>query len=280
MGRFSPFSMELLYPEPYDTYSACRSADLTQVSDVRGNLPSWKQPHQFLMLEAPALDQLSLSRESCPLGIQDCPVATEIRQLKAEIKALEELSETDPLTGLFNYRHLIMALDREMERTRRTRLPTGLIMIDLDHFKKINDHYGHQSGNDALKWAANVWRGTLRRVDTICRYGGEEFTVILPGVRLSQAIRAAERLRSAIESSPVDLEGEQVVVTASFGVDVYTNKDNLSVEDFIKRSDRYLQEAKAKGRNRVCYEESKAGHTPSEVTGEERAALFITRWPG
>jgi diguanylate cyclase (GGDEF)-like protein len=229
------------------------------------------------MQEPPALDRLSSSIESCPLGIQDCPVAAGFQRLKEECEALADLSEKDPLTGLFNYRHLITALDLEMERTRRTRLPTGLIMIDLDHFKRVNDTYGHQSGNDALRWAADVWRNSLRRMDIACRYGGEEFAVILPGIRLPQAIFAAERLRKALESSPVELEGEQVLLTASFGVDTYGIRDDRSVEGFIKRADRFLQDAKVKGRNRVCYEESKMERPESEVKDEERAALLLKR---
>ena len=224
------------------------------------------------------MGQSSHSNESCPLGAHECPFFAEIERLKQECRALAELSQTDPLTGLFNYRYLIAALEREMERTRRTGLPTGLIMIDMDYFKSINDTYGHQAGNEALKWAGKVWRSTVRRFDIPCRYGGEEFAIVLPGIRLPQAVLTAERLRSILASSPVAFDGREIKLTASFGVDIFNLKERLTPDDFIKRADGYLREAKAQGRNRVCYEEVKTTTVPSEVTGEERAALFITRW--
>ena len=99
------------------------------------------------------MDQLYDARKSCPLGVQECPVAAEVERLRSECEVLMQQSQTDPLTGLFNFRYLMMVLEREMERTRRTGLPIGLIMVDLDHFKKVNDTYGHQAGNEALQCA-------------------------------------------------------------------------------------------------------------------------------
>ncbi len=225
------------------------------------------------------MDQGRSSGESCPLGAERCPYIAEIERLREECRALAELSQTDPLTGLYNFRYFIAALEKEMERTRRTGLPTGLIMIDLDRFKSVNDTYGHQAGNRVLTWAGKVWKDNLRRIDIPCRYGGEEFAIILPGIRLGQAVAAAERLRASLSAVPVLLDGHSVTVTASFGVDVYGAKENLPADDFIKKADRFLRDAKAKGRNCVCYEESKLAHVPSQVTREERAALFIGRWP-
>jgi len=230
------------------------------------------------MLEGSELDQQSGSNESCPLGAHNCWIFSEVERLRQECRTLKEISQTDPLTGLFNYRYLIAALDREMERTRRTGLSTGLIMIDLDHFKKINDTYGHESGNEAIQWAGNIWRKNLRRFDIPCRYGGEEFAVVLPGIRLSQAIRTAERLRSNLTVSPANLDGQEVSLTASFGVDIFNVRETLNIEDFIKRADRYLRDAKRKGRNRVCHKDVKASKDSSGVSGEERDALFATRW--
>ena len=122
-------------------------------------------------------------------------------------------------------------------------------------------------------------RNNLRRIDIPCRYGGEEFAIVLPGVRLSQALVAAERLRSVLANTPAVIDGRDVSLTASFGVEVFRAQDNLSAYDLIKRADDFLREAKAKGRNRVCYEEDKVAGAPTEVTKEERAALFIGRWP-
>jgi len=210
----------------------------------------------------------------CPFGAEDCPLCAEVQRLQSECERLRELSHTDPLTGLFNRRYLMAALDQERERTRRTGLPTSLIMIDLDHFKRINDTYGHQAGDEALKWTSQVWRKTLRRIDILCRYGGEEFAVILPGTRLTAAVRAAKRLQTALEKSPVTLLGRSVALTASFGVDTYLHTEELTSRAFIKRTDRYLLEAKIKGRNQVCCRKPEKARQTMEVTVDERAALY------
>ena len=207
-------------------------------------------------------------------------MAAEVAHLRSECERLSNLLQTDPLTQLYNIQYLRKCLAREMERTRRTGLPTGLIMIDLDHFKRINDTYGHQAGNQALLRASNIWKDNIRLVDIACRYGGEEFTLVLPGTSLAQAIRTAERLRYTLAASVVTLEGEEVRLTASFGVDVFKARDTLSVDDFLKRADECLLEAKRRGRNRVFYPESMMTTAPpTEVTTEERASLFVTRWP-
>ena len=225
------------------------------------------------------MDQLLNLPERCPLDSQECPVFDEVLRLREECKQLRELTQIDTLTGLFNLRYLLKALEGEMERTRRTGLTTGLIMSDLDHFKRINDIHGHECGNKALQWLSSIWRENLRRIDMACRYGGEEFVIILPGTRLPQAIHAAERLRLALENSPIKLNGKRVRLTASFGVDSYRGRKKLSVEKFIKRADRFLLEAKTKGRNRVCYDEDKITVAMEGLTHEEREALFATRRP-
>jgi len=225
------------------------------------------------------LDQLLDLQGKCPSTNQECPVFDEVRRLREECKRLQELTQVDTLTGLFNFRYLMVALEGEMERTRRTDLSTGLIMSDLDHFKRINDTHGHECGNEALQWIGKIWHEKLRRIDMACRYGGEEFVVILPGTRLPQAIRAAERLRFALENSPVKLNGKLVRLTASFGVDAYRGRKKLTVETFIKQADHFLLEAKARGRNRVCYDENKLTEAVEGLTLDEREALFATRRP-
>ena len=216
----------------------------------------------------------------CPAERDECPVAAEVIHLRQECERLSTLLQTDPLTQLYNIQHLRKSLEREMERTRRTGLPTGLIMIDLDHFKRINDTYGHQAGNEVLLWASNIWRENIRLMDIPCRYGGEEFTLILPGTSLAQAIRTAERLRYTLAASVIVIDGKEVRVTASFGVSVFKARDALTADDFLKSTDECLLEAKRRGRNRVFYPESTmTTSAPTEVTVEERASLFITRWP-
>jgi diguanylate cyclase (GGDEF)-like protein len=210
----------------------------------------------------------------CPFGAEDCSIWAEAQRLQEECERLRELSHTDPLTGLFNRRYMKAALDQEMERTRRSGLPTSLIMIDLDYFKRVNDTYGHQAGDEALRWASQVWRQNLRRIDIPCRYGGEEFAIILPGTRLQAALRAAKRLQAALLNSPVPLPGREVRLTASFGVDTFTAREELTVRGFVKRADHYLLEAKVKGRNLICSQKPEAAKRTPEVTMDERTALF------
>lgn len=216
---------------------------------------------------------------TCPAGIDACPITEEAKRLKEQCDQLSELSQIDSLTGLFNYYYLMQALELELERTRRTAMPTGLIMLDMDHFKFVNDHYGHQAGNEALRWISRILRTHIRLIDIPCRYGGEEFTLILPGTTLPHSVRTAERLRRTLEEHPIRLNGAEVMLTASFGVDVFKSGQTLTPNAFIERTDRYLLKAKAQGRNCVCYEENVPAAAPAGVTTAERASLFVTRWP-
>lgn len=213
------------------------------------------------------------------MGKVDCSIIEQMRDLRHQVEQLAKLSQTDPLTGLYNYRYMLAALNREMERTRRTRLTTALIMIDLDHFKIVNDTHGHQAGNQALQWCTSLWLEAVRQIDVLCRYGGEEFSVILPATKLAQAVRVAERLREKLEQAPIQLNSGRLHLTASFGVDVYRASDDLSAEAFVEKTDRFLLEAKGMGRNRVCFEKSKVAKPATEVTTDERIAFFATRWP-
>jgi diguanylate cyclase (GGDEF)-like protein len=221
-----------------------------------------------------SLEQKANPIGQCPEKVADCPLLEELLLLREECKRLQALSQTDTLTGLFNFRYFLAALETEMERTRRTGLSTSLIMIDLDHFKRVNDTYGHEAGNLALQWATKVFQNATRKIDILCRYGGEEFAIILPGTRLPQSMRTAERLRLAMEQANLELEGDRVALTASFGVYTYKGREDLTVEGFVKRADSFLLEAKARGRNRVCCEETQLEVGVTEITAQEREALL------
>jgi diguanylate cyclase (GGDEF)-like protein len=225
------------------------------------------------------LEELLHLETNCPLADRECPYGTEIRRLKEECQRLQELSRIDSLTGFFNFRYLLEALESEMERTRRTSLPTGLIMIDLDHFKRINDKYGHDSGNKALQWCSKLWRNNIRRIDIPCRYGGEEFVIILPGTPLTKAVHTAQRLRAILSRSTLVLGGDDLTLTASFGVDAYRGIADLSPEVFLKRADKHLLKSKANGRNCVSFEKSRLAPEKTELTPEEREALVAGRRP-
>jgi diguanylate cyclase (GGDEF)-like protein len=222
----------------------------------------------------------------CPAGLEVCPVLPELQRLQEEYRRLQEecqrlhkLSQTDPLTGLYNRRYLMTSLDQEMERTRRTGLPTSLIMLDLDHFKRLNDTYGHQFGDAVLCRVAALLRDNLRKLDIPCRYGGEEFAVILPGSRLPQAVRLAVRLKDTLASSWQEPRGGNGVLTASFGVDTFTGRQDLTSKALLQQADRWLFLAKARGRNTVCHPDSPRLDPEIGLTREEHQALFSRDHP-
>jgi two-component system cell cycle response regulator len=210
----------------------------------------------------------------CPVGESQCPVIDRVKRLSLQAGELEAQVRTDPLTGLYNMRHLAEALDNEMERTRRSFQPTALIMLDLDHFKKVNDTYGHEVGNLVLKQTARQINTHLRKLDQGCRYGGEEFALILPNTRLEKAIEVAERLRQLREAEPVELpDGQTFSVTASLGVSMFSGGEFLTRQEFIADADRYLYQAKNAGRNRVMAPKRKRA-VDTEVTLDEKRALL------
>ena len=218
-----------------------------------------------------------MKNSNCPHDHLDCPLPADLERLQAERETLRNLVSVDELTGFFNFRFLKSALEGEMERTRRTGLPTGLIMVDLDDFKQVNDTYGHENGNLALQAATRIWKAQIRKIDIPCRYGGEEFVIILPNTRIHDAIRAAERLRKELAAAPLVLDTDSIQLTASFGVDAYQAGEDLAVEAFIHRVDMFVLDAKSEGRNRVCYDRRKVVRPATEVTPEERDSLFTKR---
>lgn len=210
----------------------------------------------------------------CPVGEVDCLVIDEVLELRTHNDELRKLVRTDTLTGLFNFRHFTGALEQEMERSRRNLLPTGLVFVDLDFFKKVNDTWGHEVGNVALMQTAELMFAFTRKIDIPCRYGGEEFAIILPSTDLSTSVQVAERLREAIEAKPL-INGEHTIkITASLGVDIYKGYEGESPQEFIKRADSYLYQAKNEGRNRVCAAHYESSDALTQVSHEEKDALF------
>lgn len=171
------------------------------------------------------------------------------------VAGLRRLSRHDGLTGLLNRRAIEEALDAQMQRSQRSGEAFTLMMLDLDHFKHINDRHGHAMGDHALKHAAAFLRGELRDVDVLGRYGGEEFLFLLPGLRLAQAHAVAERLRERLAARPLLHAGVAVPLAVSIGVaeSVGPQTDPRSV---LARADAALYRAKACGRNRVVLDEA------------------------
>lgn len=193
----------------------------------------------------------------CPVGESHCRVIDEVAELREEVSQLAEQVRTDPLTGLYNFRHLRQVLELEMERTRRSGQPTALLMVDLDYFKQVNDRWGHEAGNCALVSTASILRHMTRRLDIPCRYGGEEFAVVLPSTDMLTAIQVAERIRESVAAKPVIVGNVDISLTASLGVEVHYASPHISQEEspeqFIARADQCLYRAKQEGRNRVSH---------------------------
>jgi len=165
---------------------------------------------------------------------------------------LAELSNTDQLTGLKNRRFLDAALEHEFERCRRYRHPLTVLLLDIDHFKKVNDTHGHQAGDACLKQVAErINRCGLRSTDKVARYGGEEFCLVLPETDREGAMTVAERIRVAVETQPMILDDVVLTVTVSIGVYVAIPGEAESVSSCLHNADEALYRSKENGRNRV-----------------------------
>ena len=176
-----------------------------------------------------------------------------LESAKADNARLEALATTDPLTLLLNRRALVDRLAAEMDRARRYGTVVTLLMVDIDHFKRINDTYGHLVGDDVLREVATLLQGAVRTVDVVARYGGEEFIIVLPETHEEGAIAFAERLRERIEGQEFGRGGRAGLrLTTSIGVATFPSPLVESTEDLFGRADAALYRAKADGRNRVC----------------------------
>ncbi|HIJ95004.1 MAG TPA: diguanylate cyclase [Desulfuromonadales bacterium] len=182
-------------------------------------------------------------------------VHLKIKKLQDELKRtnelLLELSNTDHLTGLFNRRYMMEALEKEVQRCIRKTGNLALIMLDIDHFKQVNDTYGHLQGDVVLQKVAAQLQKELRSYDCAARYGGEEFVAILPDSSLNEALFVAERIRQAVQGNIFHGALAELHLTASLGVACFSQEQSLSVDGFIKQADDALYRAKANGRNRV-----------------------------
>ena len=172
------------------------------------------------------------------------------RALQVLQEKLREQSIHDELTGLYNRRYLDDMLGRELIAAKRADYPVSAIMADLDHFKKINDRYGHLAGDRVLRGFGDLMNGHSRGSDMCCRYGGEEFLLVLPHMRQDLAVERAAALREALAAVQVPWQGLSISVTASFGVATFPS-DGTTADELIAAADGALYAAKATGRNRV-----------------------------
>jgi len=164
--------------------------------------------------------------------------------------ALQEQAIRDSLTGCFNRRYLDETLERELWRARREGYPLALVILDLDHFKQINDTYGHQAGDEALRELARSLQADIRHEDVLCRYGGEEFVILMPRMPLAVAAERAERWRTTIAEIRVRFGNFTLAFTTSLGVAAYPEHGKMP-DELTQAADLALYIAKHEGRNRV-----------------------------
>ena len=171
-------------------------------------------------------------------------------ELRRSNQLLLELAQTDPLTRLCNRRHLYENLEVEINRCVRSGNPIALIMADIDHFKHINDQYGHQAGDEVLVRISDLLLGELRTYDLAARYGGEEFCLVLPETDLNAAIEVAERIRHKTEAMKLEAPMDREILTVSLGVAAFEDREG-TIDDLIRLADDALYLAKNSGRNQV-----------------------------
>lgn len=183
-------------------------------------------------------------------GIRILELERSLRKANEEIK---RLSITDPLTNCYNRGYLMEHLPKEIKRAIRYKHLLSLAITDIDHFKRVNDTYGHQAGDKVLKYFVELIISSIRNSDWVARYGGEEFVVVIPETGIDGAVEMAERLRKTVASTGIDIGDKKINITASFGVACFDpNKTEEITPDYlINEADRMLYEAKREGRNRV-----------------------------
>ena len=205
------------------------------------------------------------------------------KQAQREVLALQdqlrEQSLHDPLTGLGNRRYLDELFDRELTLANRAGHPITVIMVDLDHFKGVNDSYGHLAGDEVLRRFASLMRRNSRSTDICCRYGGEEFLLVLPGVPQAVGVERAEKLRQVIEATPVRHDSSLIAVTSSFGVASFP-QDGRTADDVIAAADSALYAAKTGGRNQVAaFEPPRIGIDQASASGVVVTPIRARRRP-
>ncbi|KXJ54913.1 MAG: diguanylate cyclase [Thalassospira sp. Nap_22] len=231
-------------------YALNRHNRLIDQPAMRALATTHQQLHESAkrLLSAHDVDHEVDSAEFDMMALRAESFFAQLRRLERAFRTAR--SDVDPLTGTYNRQTMMGDLNAERERAIRTGVPTAIALVDLDHFKSVNDTYGHQAGDLVLQSVAGILQSHVRPFDKVYRYGGEEFLVCLPNADMKQCARVLERLRRVIEASPVAISDETILpVTASIGAAPMTK--NRTAEQIIEKADKALYAAKEGGRNRV-----------------------------
>ena len=252
--RLALFASDLEEPDALELSRRVRRGTVERYVHVCVLAQSQDEQVTIAAGEAGADDCLSLPVDAAALGLR-LRSARRLAQIQEElVRTREELRREathDSLTGLWNRAAVLSILDREVTRARREGTPVAVLIADVDHFKDVNDTYGHLTGDQVLREIASRLRGAVRPYDAVGRYGGEEFVFVLPGCDRTQALMAAERLRECVAVRPVELPAASVPVSISLGVTSTDAGGRADVERLITSADDALYRAKHEGRNRI-----------------------------
>ena len=171
--------------------------------------------------------------------------------LRDNLKSSIEMAVVDPLTGLNNRRYLESHLASLLDMAAKRGQPTSFMILDIDHFKAVNDTYGHDAGDDVLKGLAQRCKRVVRQIDLLCRFGGEEFVVVMPDTPLATAQVIAERVRAAVQGEPFLSGGGQTMIPVTVSIGLAETSGNPDPDKLFRRADRALYRSKSSGRNRV-----------------------------
>jgi diguanylate cyclase len=237
---------------------------VTVISDRLGALRPESVDSMAIVSEA--LQEIIAANQKLQARLVDAE--QKIQSQAEELRTQQTEARTDSLTKLANRRAFDDCLEKGMARYRKEGRPLSLLLFDVDHFKNFNDTYGHQAGDEVLRHVANTLSKTAKSTDLACRYGGEEFGLVMPNTSINQARVAAERIREAIELTKVNFEGKTLNVTASMGVAEIAKSDDVS--RLIRRSDEAIYCSKRAGRNRGFWHDGEVC-LPLDYSGEKVA---------
>ncbi len=216
-------------------------------------------------------DDLDLKKLQLDIELQQNSRINKTTDMKKILANLCQLTIEDSLTGLYNRRYFNHVIQNEIERNYRDHRSLALAIIDIDHFKSINDNWGHDGGDKVLKDISRIMKSNIRQSDTLARIGGEEFAVIMPNIRQHLAREVMERLRLDIENSAMYVDDNKLRITVSIGTAVTEPNQMMTADELYNKSDQMLYQAKNSGRNKVVIHGTPLN---AQLSPSEREALL------